>query len=108
MVTINILTPTQVDFNVQFPFYRSRLIGEYGFSGFEKTYWKFDSIHKVIVIKERMCETSVLTYDDTRFNFFQDIVTKEMLFGENNYEICHHKFFDDCVDRLVSKLAKSI
>ncbi len=108
MIIINVQTPTEFDLDVKFPFYRSRLIGEYNFSGFEKTYWKFDSLHKVTVITERMSETTILSYDDERFNFFQEMVTKDMLFANGDYENCPEKFFNACVDRLVSKLAKAI
>lgn len=97
-----------IDFEVEFPFYRSRLIGEYGISGFEKTYWKFESVHKVIIIIEKMCETSVITYDDKQFNFFTDFVNEDMLYGNGDYEKCPEKFFNACVDRLVTKLAKAI
>lgn len=97
-----------VEFEVEFPFYRWRLIGEYGVAGYEKTYWKFDSPHKCLILTERMCETTVLTYDDKQFNFFTDFVNEDMLYGNSDYDKCTEKIFDAAVDRIINKLAKAI
>lgn len=97
-----------VEFDIEFPFYRSRLVGEYGLSGFEKTYWKFDSPHKVLIITEKMCETSIITYDDHQFNFFTDFVNEDMLYANNEYDKCGEKIFNACVDRLINKLSRAI
>jgi hypothetical protein len=107
-VTIKEEVVKVLDVPYQFPIYRTRLVGEYGFSGFEKTYWKFESFHKVTIIKERMCETSFSRYDDTNHNFFQDWVTENMLHGQYDYSIITEKVWTSAVDRLVTELSKGI
>lgn len=108
VVTIKEQTKRQVDVSWSFPIYRSRLTGDYGIAGYEKTYWKFDSIHKVTVITERMCETSILTYNDKNADFFVSMVDEDMLLGEGSYDIIPEKLWNNAVDRLVSKVSQGI
>lgn len=103
-----ILIPYPVEVDVEFPFIRSRLKGEYGFAGFEKTYWKFYSPHKVTVITERMSETTILTYNDRNHNFFRDMVNNSMLVANGEYDRISEKLWTMAVDRLITKVSDGI
>jgi hypothetical protein len=97
-----------IPIEVTFPLFRSRLIGEYGFAGYEKTYWKFDSTEKVTIITERMSETSILTYNDKNHNFFRDMVSIEMLQASGEYNRDNESTWQRVVDRLIQKVSDGI
>lgn len=92
----------QVEFN--FPIYRTYLDGEYGFPDYKKQYWKFESNHKVTVITERQCETTILTYDDKNADFVREILTNNMFECLNGWDAVPEIVFDKCVQRLIDKL----
>lgn len=98
---------TSFDFPYEFPFFRTRLQGEYNCSGFKKEYWKFESNHKVTKITEEMSQTTILTYNDENADLVLDMVSKEMLYGHGEYDSITEAIYDKAVERLIDKLFKS-
>jgi hypothetical protein len=98
---------TSFDTPYEFPLYRTKLQGDYNCAGFKKEYWKFESKHKVTKITEEMIQTTILTFDDPDCDFFKDMMSKDMLHGQGEYEIITENIYDKATERLINKLFKS-
>jgi hypothetical protein len=90
------------DFPEGFPFYRMEYIGDN-----EKVYWKFYGAHKVTRIHEKMCETSILCYDDKNADFILDLLTEEMFKGDRNFSVIYEENFDKALQRLINMIHDS-
>lgn len=104
---VEIMTKVPIQVEVKFPLFLDYLEGDYGYAGFEKQYWKFESRHKLTIITERMSETTILTLDDERFDFVKEKLTEQMLSPSFGWWVIPEKQFDQCVQRLIDKLFKS-
>lgn len=106
---LSIYQPLLTSFDVpfEFPLFRSRLIGEYNIGRFKKEYWKFESNHKVTKITEEMSQTTILTYDDINADFVKDMMCKDMVYGDGEYDIIPERIYDTAVQRLIDKLYKA-
>lgn len=98
---------TTVDVDFSFPLYRSHLQGEYCIAGFKKTYWKFDSAHKVSIITEEMSQTTILTYDDDNIDWIKELANVDMIYGNGAYDIIPEKSYDAAMQRLIDKIVSS-
>lgn len=98
---------TSFDVPFGFPLFRTRLEGEYNIGRFKKEYWKFESNHKVTKITEEMSQTTILTYDDPNADFVKEMMCKDMVYGEGEYDIIPEKVYDGAVERLINKLYKA-
>lgn len=95
----------EIEFPVKFPFFRHKVVDED-----HDIYYRFDSIHKIMIMETKMSSTVITIYDDVNSDhpISADIFTEDMLNGSYSFNEITEKVFTDEYNRFITSLAKHL
>lgn len=95
----------EIDIDVEFPFFRLQIVDED-----HDIYYRFDSIHKAMVMETKMSSTVITIYDDPdiRYPVTADIFTEDMLASSHSFVEISEKTFMDEYHKFIASLTKHL